>query len=235
MGSRYLASATSYHHVADIVKSLSLSPQSFASATNESKIKTIKTINLVGRSNVGKSSLMNRLLLLTKDTASEKARASKSPGRTQKAQIFQVSPQYPLLLVDLPGYGYAKVPKDVATQMAKTVSSIAIQDPNDYNLGTLVLIDSRRGELAEATDLQMIQALVESNHKFQIILTKIDCLKSENEVQDIMMNIFSTLESKIGKTALKKSLMFPNVYATSAKKPDPKALEGLRSHLLSLC
>ncbi len=235
MGSRYIASATSYHHIQDIVKSLSLSPQSFASATNESKIKSIKTINLVGRSNVGKSSLMNRLLLLTKDNNGEKARASKSPGRTQKAQIFQVSPQYPLLLIDLPGYGYAKVPKDVAAQMAKTVSSIAIQDPNDYNLGTLVLIDSRRGELAETTDLQMIQALVESNHKFQIILTKIDCLKSENEVQDIMMNIFTTLENKIGKSALKKSLMFPDVYATSAKKPDPKALEALRSHLFSLC
>src|SRR5688572_2112835 len=95
-------------------------------------------IAFAGRSNVGKSALLNRLT-----NRKALARTSNTPGRTQELNFFDVGEPLRLRLVDMPGYGFAKAPKDVAKRWRFLV--------NDYLRGrqalkrTLVLIDARHG------------------------------------------------------------------------------------------
>ena len=95
-------------------------------------------IAFAGRSNVGKSSLLNRMT-----HRSGLARTSNTPGRTQELNIFEVGQPVQIRLVDMPGYGFAKAPKDVAKKWRFLV--------NDYLRGrvvlkrVLLLIDSRHG------------------------------------------------------------------------------------------
>ena len=123
-------------------------------------------IAIVGRSNVGKSSLLNAL-------AGRKglARISRTPGRTQMLNFFAAGES--LALVDLPGYGYAKMPQAVATRIAS-----AMQDylANRTNLAALVLlVDSRRGPRREEMDLA--EAARERGLALFVAATKCDKLK----------------------------------------------------------
>jgi GTP-binding protein len=98
----------------------------------------VPEIAFAGRSNVGKSSLLNKLT-----NRSSLARTSNTPGRTQELNFFEIGDPIRLRLVDMPGYGFAKAPKDVARKWRFLV--------NDYLRGrqvlkrALVLIDSRHG------------------------------------------------------------------------------------------
>lgn len=131
---------------------------------------TLPEVAFVGRSNVGKSSLINVLL-----NRKNLVRTSSTPGRTQLINFFNVNSK--LILVDLPGYGYAKAPPDVRKQWQPMIETyLAKRD----NLTAVVLIlDIRR--VPSDGDLQMLRWLETYNIRPIIVLTKCDKL-SKNEI-----------------------------------------------------
>lgn len=120
----------------------------------------------IGRSNVGKSSLIN--LLTNKN---DLARVSKTPGRTREINFFKINDNW--ALVDLPGYGYAKVSKEQRDQFNEFVSEYLAQREN--LCGTFVLIDSRHSP--QSIDLRFVQWLIDGGLPFALIFTKIDKVK----------------------------------------------------------
>jgi GTP-binding protein len=122
-------------------------------------------VAFAGRSNVGKSSLLNALT-----NRSGLARTSNTPGRTQELNFFDVGTPPQLRLVDMPGYGFAKAPKDVARKWRFLV--------NDYLRGravlrrALVLIDSRHG--VKDIDREVMAMLDEAAVSYHLVLTKAD-------------------------------------------------------------
>ena len=130
---------------------------------------TVPEIAFAGRSNVGKSSLLNRLT-----NRSALARTSNTPGRTQELNIFEVGDPVRLRLVDMPGYGFAKAPKDMARKWRYLV--------NDYLRGrqvlkrTLLLIDSRHG--LKEIDRELMKMLDDAAVSYRLVLTKADKIKA---------------------------------------------------------
>lgn len=120
----------------------------------------------IGRSNVGKSSLIN--LLTNKDGL---ARVSKTPGRTREINFFKINDNWSL--VDLPGYGYAKVSKSMRDQFNEFVSEYLLEREN--LCGTFVLIDSRHSP--QKLDLQFVSWLIDTEIPFALIFTKADKVK----------------------------------------------------------
>mmetsp|Transcript_14743 Transcript_14743/g.35023 ORF Transcript_14743/g.35023 Transcript_14743/m.35023 type:complete len:262 (-) Transcript_14743:17-802(-) len=119
-----------------------------------------------GRSNVGKSSLINALV-----NQKQFARVSKTPGRTQTVNFFDVGSK--MHLVDLPGYGFAKAPKPLAENWAESVEVYLRRRAKAQILKNLyVLIDSRRGILE--IDLQWFSMLQQEQVPFTIVYTKSD-------------------------------------------------------------
>jgi GTP-binding protein len=122
-------------------------------------------VALAGRSNVGKSSLLNALTGIK-----GLARTSKTPGRTQSINLFAVGDS--LALADLPGYGYAKMPEAVAQRIASSMGEYLQQREN---LAALVmLVDSRRGPGREELDLAQI--IRERELVLIVVATKCDKL-----------------------------------------------------------
>jgi len=127
----------------------------------------IREVAFAGRSNAGKSSALNRL------TGQKKlARTSKTPGRTQLINYFQVADS-PVALVDLPGYGYAKVPVGVKNAWQKELGNY-LQNRNAL-VGLVLLMDIRR-PLTEF-DNAMIEWARENKMPLHLLLTKSDKLK----------------------------------------------------------
>ena len=128
-------------------------------------------IAFAGRSNVGKSSLLNGLT-----SRNGLARTSSTPGRTQELNIFEVGAPVRLRLVDMPGYGFAKAPKDLARKWRHLVS--------DYLRGrqvlkrTLLLIDSRHG--IKEIDREVMKMLDDAAVGYGIVLTKADKVKASD-------------------------------------------------------
>jgi len=122
-------------------------------------------IAFMGASNVGKSSLINRLLKVRR-----LARTSKTPGRTRAIDFYLVNRK--LYFVDLPGYGYAKVPDKVREAWRLLVESYLQADPGP-GLGIL-LIDVRRGPRPQ--DLQLLEWLGSRSLENCVVLTKTDKL-----------------------------------------------------------
>jgi len=122
-------------------------------------------IAIVGRSNVGKSSLIN---LLTNN--SKMAKTSSTPGRTRLVNYFNINNQF--YLVDLPGYGYHKASKSIANAWDAVMNDYFVD--NEKLKLVMVLVDSRIG--ATEHDLQMIDYLAEHLIPAIIIMTKIDKL-----------------------------------------------------------
>jgi len=125
-------------------------------------------VAFAGRSNVGKSSLINTLV-----RQNGLARTSNTPGRTQELNIFGLD-DVPIAIVDMPGYGFARAPKakvDTWTALIK-----------DYLRGrqnlarVFLLIDSRHG--IKANDIQIMKLLDESAVTYQVVLTKADKIKA---------------------------------------------------------
>ena len=127
-------------------------------------------IAFAGRSNVGKSTLINKVF-----QRKSLARVSAVPGKTATINFYELSP---LTIVDLPGYGYAKVAKSEKERWSGLISNYLVSD-RDLRL-ILLLIDMRHAPSKD--DLQMIEFLVECQLPFLIVLTKADKLnKTERE------------------------------------------------------
>jgi GTP-binding protein len=120
-------------------------------------------IALVGRSNVGKSSLINHLL-----KNSKLAKTSSTPGKTQSINFFSIDEQ--LALVDLPGYGYAKVPKEIRSQWAAMID--AYLHSRDTLRLMLCLLDCRREPTDE--DLALIKWACHNQKPALLVFTKAD-------------------------------------------------------------
>ncbi len=127
---------------------------------------SLPEITFAGRSNVGKSSLINALT-----NHKSLARTSVTPGRTQEINFFSLDNQ--LMVADLPGYGYAKVPKSKVDAWTALIKYYLQGRPNLRR--ALVLIDSRHG--LKDSDREMMKLMDDAAVNYQIIMTKADKVK----------------------------------------------------------
>jgi GTP-binding protein len=130
----------------------------------------------IGRSNVGKSSLIN-MLMQRKDLA----KTSATPGKTQLINHFKVDDAW--YLVDLPGYGFAKVPKPLRQKLEKMIADYILQRPNLFNV--FVLIDCRHSP--QTIDLEFMDWLGMSGIPFSMVFTKMDKLKAMDRNENIRL------------------------------------------------
>jgi len=126
-----------------------------------------REVAVVGRSNVGKSSLINAFANRT-----SLARVSKTPGRTQLINIFEVSPG--VTVVDLPGYGYAKVPSRIKKDWGPMIEGYLLE--RECLQMVMVLVDGEIGPTP--LDVSMLEWLRENEIPHQVIATKSDKVKS---------------------------------------------------------
>jgi GTP-binding protein len=155
-------------------------------------------IAFAGRSNVGKSSLINALT-----GRNSLARTSHTPGRTQELIFFE-GPAKELRLVDMPGYGYAKAPKSQVASWTELIHKFLLGRASLARV--YVLIDARHG--LKDVDLEILGTLDRSAVSYQIVLTKADQVKA------------GELASRIAETEAalaKHPAAFPHVLATSSR------------------
>ena len=156
-------------------------------------------VAFAGRSNVGKSSLLNAVT-----GRNGLARASTTPGRTQELNIFNMGDPLQLRLVDMPGYGFAEAPKDVVARWKALVF--------DYLRGrvvlkrVLVLVDARHG--LKPVDREVMTMLDKAAVSFQLVLTKADKIKPTA--------LTATLAA-VSDEARKHPAAYPEVLATSSE------------------
>lgn len=170
-------------------------------------------VAFAGRSNVGKSSLINAVAGQT-----HLARASTAPGRTREINFFVADER--LRLVDLPGYGFAKVSRKTADKFQSLARSYLRGRPNLKR--AYLLIDARHG--LKSVDEEAMAAFDVAAVSYQIILTKADKLKAA-EVEAV------TAETL--KKVSRRPAAFPRVLATSAEKG--MGIPELRAEILAAC
>ena len=159
----------------------------------------VPEIAFAGRSNVGKSSLLNALT-----SRKSLARTSNTPGRTQELNFFDVGDPLRIRLVDMPGYGFAEAPKDLVKRWKHLV--------NDYLRGravlkrALVLVDARHG--LKPPDREMMEMLDTAAVSYQLVLTKADKVKPTA--------LAETLE-KTAAEARKHPAAHPAIFTTSSE------------------
>jgi len=136
-------------------------------------------VAFVGRSNVGKSSLINSLL-----SRRDLAKVSRTPGKTRAVNVFAVSTTDTELsqfyLVDLPGYGFAKISKSVRAQWAPLIEDYFINRTS--LLGVVVLVESR---VVTEQDQQTLEWLCSIGHRPIVVATKVDKLKPSERVRTL--------------------------------------------------
>jgi len=170
---------------------------------------TLPEVAFAGRSNVGKSSLLNALV-----SRKGLARASTEPGRTREVNFFLLDGR--LRLVDLPGYGFAKVSRSAARKFQNL--------GRDYLRGranlkrVYLLIDARHG--LKAPDAEALDALDQAAVSYQVVLTKGDKLK-RGEAEAVTARTLAAVS--------KRPAAFPRVLATSAETGD--GLPELRAEI----
>lgn len=141
-------------------------------------------IAFLGRSNVGKSSVMNSLLGVR-----GLARTSSTPGRTQAVNFFLINSKF--WFVDLPGYGYARAPKDVKAKWSAAATDYLAQ--RDQLVLSIHLVDSRHEPTKQ--DLQLHEWLVDRQRPHLIVATKSDKL-SNNELRKNLERARRVLETE---------------------------------------
>ena len=152
----------------------------------------------IGRSNVGKSSLLNAI------TKTKKlAKTSKTPGRTQSINVFEINNK--INIIDLPGYGFAKVSKVIRENLIALIENyIEYRKELDH---VFLLIDSKVG--IKNSDIDMLDFLNNCSRNFSVILTKIDKI-SFNQA-DFQKNSIKSLMKNYSKT-------FKDIYLSETKK-----------------
>ena len=171
-------------------------------------------VAFAGRSNVGKSSLINAVTGRT-----HLARASTAPGRTREINFFVADET--LRLVDLPGYGFAKVSREAKNKFQNLGRSYLRGRPNLQR--AYLLIDARHG--LKDVDAEAMEAFDLAAVSYQIILTKADKLRSQRDVDQVV--------AETTRKIAKRPAAFPRVLATSAEKGD--GIPELRAAILEAC
>ena len=160
---------------------------------------SVPEIAFAGRSNVGKSSLINAIT-----NRSKLARASNTPGRTQELNYFDVGRPPVFRLVDMPGYGFAEAPKDMVKRWRHLI--------NDFLRGrqvlkrALVLVDARHG--LKDVDREVMTMLDAAAVSYHLVLTKGDKIKASD---------FATTLDKLRVEAATHPASHPTIFATSAE------------------
>lgn len=170
-------------------------------------------VAFAGRSNVGKSSLINALT-----GRKDLARASNEPGRTREVNIFVLDEK--IRLVDLPGYGWAKASKAEVKRFQHLGRSYLRGRPNLKR--AYLLIDARHG--LKAVDAEALDALDQAAVSYQIVLTKADKIKPAE---------LETVKAKTLAAIAKRPAAFPRVAATSSEKGT--GLAELRAEIVAAC
>jgi len=169
-------------------------------------------VAFAGRSNVGKSSLINALA-----RRKNLARTSQTPGATRQINFFALDER--LLLADLPGYGYAKASKSLARDWQALAFAYLRGRPNLRRV--LLLIDSRRGVMpvdAEAMDL-----LDEAAVSYLLVLTKTDTL-SAAQLDEVQSACAALIAQRVA--------AYPDLLCTAAE--EGHGIEALREHIAAL-
>lgn len=174
---------------------------------------SLPEIAFAGRSNVGKSSLINALT--NRQTL---ARASNTPGRTQMLNFFQLHQE--LIMVDMPGYGYAEAPKALVAQWQKLVRQYLLGRPTLKRV--YVLIDSRHG--IKKNDIEMMKMLDETAVSYQVVLTKTDKISAA---------ALAKVQEETQISIKKHGAAFPILGVTSSEKR--LGIEELRAEIAKLC
>ncbi len=169
-------------------------------------------ICFAGRSNVGKSSLINALT-----NRKGLARASNTPGRTRELNYFNVDER--LFVVDLPGYGYAKASKSDIARWTKLTREFLFGRASLRRV--FLLIDSRHG--VKDSDLELMGMLDETAVTYQIVMTKVDKLK-KGELEKVF--------AKTLKVIARRPAAFPQIICTSSEKKH--GLDELRAEIATL-
>ncbi len=160
----------------------------------------VPEVAFAGRSNVGKSSLINALT-----NRNSLARTSNTPGRTQELNFFDVGEPLKFRLVDMPGYGFAKAPKDMVRQWRYLVNDFL--RGRDVLKRALVLIDARHG--IKDVDNDILDMLDTAAVSYRIVLTKADKIKATE-----LADVFARTEAE----ARKRPAAHPDIIATSSEK-----------------
>ena len=172
---------------------LFFSKNNFIGSFNE--VSTIPNNHLpeccfLGRSNVGKSSIVNAV------TKSKKlAKTSKTPGRTQSANLFEINNK--INIIDLPGYGYAKISMSIRDQLSYLIEDYILKRQNLIKI--YVLVDCGIG--IKDIDIDIFDIIVNSNKLFSIILTKVDkCSKKfSNEQKESLFSLMNNYPNNFNK------------------------------------
>ena len=173
---------------------------------------TMPEVAFAGRSNVGKSSLLNALT-----NRKQLARTSNTPGRTRELNFFSLDEQ--CYLVDLPGYGYARASKNEVQKWSKLTRRYLQGRPNLSRV--FLLIDSRHG--VKESDEEIMSMLDEVAVTYQVILTKIDKLKKGEHERCVEL-----AQAKLAK----HGAAYPFVIASSSEKGD--GIEDIRREIYGL-
>jgi GTP-binding protein len=173
---------------------------------------TLPEVAFVGRSNAGKSSLINALT-----GRKTLARVSNTPGRTRQINFFDLAGK--LVLADLPGYGYARASKSLAEEWQTLIFAYLRGRANLARV--ILLVDARRG--AMEVDREAFTLLDRAAVSYALVLTKTDQLKGGARAE---------AERAIAEEARRHTAAYPEIFSTSALKA--QGLETLKEHIAAL-
>ncbi len=170
-------------------------------------------IAFAGRSNVGKSSLINALVGMT-----ALARTSNTPGRTQELNIFEAA-DAPLRIVDMPGYGFAQAPKDKVAAWTRLIHAYLTGRATLRRV--YVLVDGRHGP--RGNDISVMNELDKAAVSYQVVLTKAD-----KQLPHELAKVAAATRGAIAK----RPAAHPELIVTSSEKGD--GIAALRAEIAAL-